>query len=301
MLLAKWSLCAILASVGAVSAFAQDADSLLAQLEQRRGQRPTVGEVDAVSRSLMAGPILAGDPSSSYGFRLRRAARTLAVLNVYRGLAASDPALQFALASAYSSVGSLQLAGGDPRFIDSRGALLSYQNAFLVLSQLANQNPNDPRVRGELIGIGARIRALGGTLPVWFSVPVGGNRESAPSGISEPALRAAKQAPVQFDAPTLDTSKVAEGLRFTCEDAIDRYLVVASSAQGALSVLDSLRVSLAARGLTPRGDYVAAESRLLERMKSALAQLNSGSCAEAADSIRVAEAVAQKLSKELGN
>ncbi len=283
----------------AASVYAQSTDAALAALQQRRG-RASATEIQALSNGLNydANQYRAGQ--EGYAARMSRAARSLTYLGGARNYATSDVSLGLAVASAYQNVGAMQLAGSDPRFYDRNGALLSYQNSYLLLNDLRMRYPNDPRITGQMALVAGRVRALGGSLPVWISVPLGGQENAPSGGIPEQHIPVAKGAPAQFEVPKLDWAKVPADQRKACGESLDRYITAAASAQGALSVLDSLRVSVESRGLTLRADYTAGAARMVERMRSARESIEQIDCARAADMLSMAEGEVRRLLKDLG-
>jgi hypothetical protein len=282
----------------AAAGFAQATDALLAQLEGQGRDAATATDLRMLADRLSADardPGLVGPAGRQ--IRAARAARTLAYLGGLRQL--QGEGIAPTLAACYRSVAILQESGGDPRWIDRRGALQSYQSSAAILNQMAEQNPDDPRIRGELMGVGARVRALGGTLPVWIRMPVGG-QPADNGGIPDQVQPVVPREGPVFEMPAVDLALLPDDRRKECGDAIDRYSGAAASAQGALSVLDGIRSSVEGRGLTLRSDYTSSAARLTQRMDTARRNLERGDCRQANASLDVAEAEVARLMKNLG-
>jgi hypothetical protein len=288
----------ILITIVTGSLWAQSTDAALAVLAQRRGGA-SAAEVHALTSGLAYDTRQYGDGPEGYSARMARSARTLGYLNGMRNVAGMDLALGLALADAYQNVALMQMAGSDPRYFDRNGALLTYQGSLMLLNQLYGRYPNDPRLTGQIGLIAGRIRALGGTLPVWINLPFGG--APAPStGIPAPEIPVARSQAPKFEMPKLDWAQVPANQRDACRDSLDRYLNAAASAQGALSVMDSIRISVESRGLSLRGDYISGAARLTDRLQSARESLEKMDCPKADEWLGMAEGETKRLMKDLG-
>ena len=283
----------------AVGCLAQSTDTALAILEQRRG-RASASDLRGLSSGLSYDANQYRSGQEGYSARMVRAAKTLAYLNAMRNVSGMDVGMGLALANAYENVGAMQLAGSDPRYLDRNGAILSYQNSYLMLNQLNAQYPNDPRITGQISMVAGRVRALGGSLPVWVSMPYGGQQMERPTGIPEQHIPVAKGQPAGFDMPRLDWAKVPEASRKACGESLERYIGAAASAQGAMSVLDSLRMSVESRGLSLRADYITGSVRLQDRMRNARESLDHADCVKADEWLGMAEGETKRLLKDLG-
>jgi hypothetical protein len=284
------------------AAAAQSSDVTLSLLEQRRGRPASATELQSLSTGLAAdasNPTYQGQ--TGYAARMRNAARSLAYLNAMRHVSGLDVSTGLAMAGAYQNVGAMQIAGSDPRYYDKRGAILSYQNSYLLLNDLASRYPNDPRITGQMSLIAGQVRALGGTLPIWVNMPVGGGEQQSPSmGIPDQVVPVQKGKIPTFDMPRFDWAKVPDAKRKTCGETLERYISAAAAAQGALSVMDSIRMSVESRGLTLRGDYIAGAARLGNRMGTAREQVERLDCEGANESLGMAEGETRRLMKDLG-
>lgn len=209
-----------------------------------------------------------------------------------RGYDARNIASAYVLAAAYQRLGGSYAARGH-----YPGALQNYHGALLVLNQIAGSNPNDPRVRGELLAIAGRVRALGGKIPVWVNIPIGDR--SGPDNDARAVPVAEEPAP-EFSLPSLDDAKLSEAERKPCEAAIDRYTQTAATAQAALSVLSGLRASVQSHGLSLRADYVAAESRIKLRIESAKRSIEFRKCEESMEPMAIANEEVSRLLRQLG-
>lgn len=276
-------------------------DALLGQLEGRRTGYASASDVRALSMGLDAD---SRDQNlydqDGYGRRMNRASRSLMYLNRTRTGIGNDVSLGLAVAGAYRGVGAMQAAGTDPRYQDRRGALLSYQNSYMILHQLAAQNPDDPRIRGELIAVGGYIRGLGGSIPMMMRIPIGGGPPEPETGIPDQVLPVQKGSLPSFDLPKLDWSKVPDEKRKVCGEALERYIAAAAPAQSAFGVLDSVRMSVESRGLSLRADYLTAAARLADRMNGARSQIERQECEPAGETLGMAEAETRRLLREFG-
>jgi hypothetical protein len=276
-------------------------DAMLGQLEGRRSGVTSASDIRALSMGLDMG---ARDSrtydADGYGQRMQRSSRSLLYLNRARMGIGNDVSLGLAVAGAYQNVGAVQAAGTDPRYQDRRGALLSYQNSYMVLNQLAASNPDDPRIRGELVTVAGRIQGLGGSIPMYMRIPIGGGPPPAPTGIPDQVFPVQKGNLPSFDLPKLDWAKVPDDKRKACGEALERYIAAAAPAQSAFGVLDSVRISVESRGLGLRPEYLANASRLADRMNSAKDQIERQECEQANEPLGMAEAETRRLLKEFG-
>lgn len=285
---------------------AQDIDSWLNPLERRVAMKSPVPTSIQADLNLFSAR-LAGLPPTYWNARpavgpnsqSSFVARSLAYLTGVSRFAGQNPALGVPLSGAYRTLGGLQESGG---IGDPNGALLSYQNSGLFLTQLANQNPNDPAVRGQLVVLGSRIQALGGNIPVWFSVPIGGAAQAGPPrGIPDQYL-----APVQRDAgpviesPAVDLRSITAAERPEYDAAMEKYINASASVQAASSALGSIRQSVNSQGWS----LAASSEKSLIRMRLTLEEakrlIEQKNFEPSRRMLEIAEGEARKVLRSLG-
>lgn len=227
--------------------------------------------------------------------------RASAYLGAVRGLAGSDAALGLALSGAFDRLGRMQEA--DSRYLDREGALHSYSNAALILSQLANENPDDPNVRGQLAFVGGRVNALGGSIPIWMSVPVGGQaRPREQRGIPE----AYRQAPVKTVAPTsgeyprLDEATLTAEERAQWRELRQRYYSVLATVYAARNAVAPVQASVEGRGLALTPDLVRSSTRMSLSLDLAREYLEQKQFGEAQENLQIADGEARKILRYVG-
>lgn len=205
---------------------------------------------------------------------------------------ARNVASGYRLAGAYQRLGSFHAGRGY-----YPAALQNYNGALLILNQIASGNRADPRVRGELLGVAGRVRALGGTIPVWINVPIGGQANAEPE---QPRPVVMREPVPDIPMPDLNIATLAESERKACEDALERYIQTAATAQASRNVISGLRASVESHGLSLRADYVAADSRIRLRMDSAKRSIEAQKCAAGMESLTIASEEIRRLLRELG-
>lgn len=226
--------------------------------------------------------------------------RAMAYLGAMQGLAGRDRALHLAVASAYNRIGRLQEL--TPATLDREGALLSYGTSALILQQLAGENPQDAQVRGQLLLAGGRINALGGGLPIWISVPVGGQPASPPRGIPDAVARP----PVPPSVPTADRFPKLEASQLSAEQLAEwkelrtRYSAVLSTVYAAKNSMAPIQSSVEGRGFGLSPDLVKGQLRMQTALDDAKAELEQRDFPAARESLQVAEGEARKLLRYLG-
>jgi hypothetical protein len=229
----------------------------------------------------------------------------LSYLGAVRGLGIRGAAA-ILLAGGYRRVARFQ-EGIDPALLGAgwtMGPLYGYQNSALILTQLANENPNDPTVRGQLLLDIGRVEALGGSLPILMSVPVGGVRtQREERGIPASALRPASPAaplPPLPAVPALDIATVPTADQPAARQAIHRFNGTLATARQAVDGLRPLQESVAAMGLTLHPDTQRSLARIHEFLARAKAEIESRRFAESLESLAVAEAEARQALRVVG-
>ncbi len=227
--------------------------------------------------------------------------RASAYLGAIRGLAGNDPALGLALSGAFNRLGRMQEA--DQRYLDREGAIHSYNNSAIILNQLANENPDDPNVRGQLAFVGGRVNALGGSIPIWMSVPIGGRqRQQEQRGIPEAYL----QAPVKTSAPTsaeyprVDEGSLSAEERVLWRELRERYYNVLGTVYSAKNAVAPVQASVEGRGLALTPDLVKSSTRMNLSLDLAKNDLEQKQFDSARENLQIAEGEARKILRYVG-
>lgn len=209
----------------------------------------------------------------------------------------SDRAMRAPMAQAWRQVGECMELGGLP--YDRSGALAGYRNSFLWMEQLPGQNPADPSLRGNLSFVAGRVRALGGTIPVWVNVPIG--QEPQPQrGIPEeylqqPQNRAETPMPVEIpkDGLSAEEAQTARALE-------QRFNGATVSVMAARSVVESLRQRLEAQGLQLNSETFRRYQGMLISYEQARSEMLARRWNSAAESVDIAIGYARKILGEMG-
>jgi len=237
---------------------------------------------------------------------------TMNYLGTMRGLSARDPAAGVALSNAYRKVAHFQEGIHDPSILGpgwAMGPVYGYQNSALILTQLANENPNDPYFRGQLVMDVGRIRALGG-MPIVMSVPVGGApAQQQERGIPASALNPAGGAPrgegqasmpALPDIPSLDFNTIPAADRDAARNALDRYASVLATATQAQESIRPLQESVNSMGLTLNPDTMRALTRMRVYLDMGKKEIENRRFADSLESLGIAEGEAKKALKVVG-
>lgn len=157
-----------------------------------------------------------------------------------------DPSIRIPMAQAWRRVGEGMELGGSQW--DRSGALAGYRNSFLWMEQYPGQNPADATFRGDLYFVAGRVRALGGTIPIWASVPIGGDQPSRPRGFPDEYVQPPERAETVrwIEIPKDGLDAVERQAVIAVEQKINGATVSVMAARG---VVDGLRSRLAAQGL----------------------------------------------------
>jgi hypothetical protein len=229
--------------------------------------------------------------------------RASAYLGAVRGLAGNDPALGIALSAAFNRLGRMQ-EGSDPRFLDREGAIHSYNNSAIILNQLASENPNDPTVRGQLAFVGGRVNALGGSIPIWMSVPIGGQNSQPREqrGIPEAYLQAPVKtaAPTSTEYPRLDEATLSPADRQQWRELRERYYNVLATVYSAKNAIAPIQSSIESRGLALTPDMVKASTRMNLSLDVAKQDLEAKQFDAARENLQIAEGEARRILRYVG-
>jgi hypothetical protein len=191
----------------------------------------------------------------------------------------------------------------DQRFLDREGAIHSYNNSAIILNQLANENPNDPNVRGQLAFVGGRVNALGGSIPIWMSVPIGGQqRVQEQRGIPEAYLKAPVKtsAPTSAEYPRLDEGTLNPEERTQWRELRDRYYSVLATVYSAKNAVAPVQASVESRGLALTPDLVKSSTRMSLSLDLAKEYLESKQFDAARENLQIADGEARKILRYVG-
>ncbi len=228
--------------------------------------------------------------------------RASAYLGAIRGLAGTDPALGMALAGAFNRLGRMQEA--NPQYLDREGAIHSYNNSAIILNQLANENPNDPNVRGQLAFVGGRVNALGGSIPMWMSVPIGGGNQQPREqrGIPEAYLNVPVKtsAPTSAEYPRLDEGTLSPGDREQWRELRSRYYNVLATVYSAKNAVAPVQASVESRGLALTPDLVKSSTRMNLSLDLAKNDLEQKQFDSARENLQIAEGEARRILRYVG-
>ncbi len=228
--------------------------------------------------------------------------RASAYLGAIRGLAGSDPALGMALSGAFNRLGRMQES--DPANLEREGAIHSYNNSAIILNQLANENPNDPNVRGQLAFVGGRVNALGGSIPIWMSVPIGGGNQQPREqrGIPEAYLQAPVKtsAPTSGDYPRLDEGTLSPEERVQWRELRSRYYNVLSTVYAAKNAVAPVQASVESRGLALTPDLMKSSVRMNLSLDLAKSDLEQKQFDAAREDLQIAEGEARRILRYVG-
>ena len=227
--------------------------------------------------------------------------RASAYLGAIQGLAGSDPSLGMALSGAFNRLGRMQEA--NPQYLDREGAIHSYNNSAIILNQLANENPNDPNVRGQLAFAGGRVNALGGSIPIWMSVPIGGNQQPREQrGIPEAYLKVPVKtaAPTSGDYPRLDEGTLSPEERVQWRELRSRYYNVLATVYAAKNAVAPVQASVESRGLALTPDLVKSSTRMSLSLDLARGDLEQKQFDPARENLQIAEGEARRILRYVG-
>jgi hypothetical protein len=295
------------AATTSVALFAQanlSTNQLLRRYENAPQRSVRAGDVGRVADSFFADMSSARTSASLSTEQRFLLGRTIAYLGGLSAVAPQDRGLSLALAGAYRRIGDSLYANGT--VLDRDAAILGYRNSFLILNQLAGQNPSDPAVQGELVFLGSRLRELGG-MPVWFSVPIGGTMAAQEQrGIPDSVLAPNPQPGTSPSGstlpplPNIDPSKLSEEDQTQWRGIQDRYAGVSASVYAARTGADSLRASLEARGLTLHPDTISNIARMESSFEMGTRAIEARRWSEAKEQLDLAMAFSRRVLNTLG-
>lgn len=208
-----------------------------------------------------------------------------------------SPAMRVPMAQAWRRVGEGMELGGSSW--DRSAALAGYRNSFIWLGQYPGQNPADPSIQGELYFVAGRVRALGGTIPIWASVPLGGAQPRQQRGIPDEYLQPAERVE---PPPMVEISRA--GLTPEERARVDvleqRFNGATVSVMAARGSVGGLRRSLESQRLQLHPEISRRYEAMLASHERARAALDGRQWSMAEEQIEIASGYARKLLAELG-
>ena len=287
-------------------------DRLLTELQGRAGGPSSRQDLERFNQSFDREFATSWD-SRPPAARRALLSNALGYLGTMRSMSLRDPAAGVALANAYRRVARFQEGIRDPSILGSgwsMGPVYGYQNSALILTQLANENPSDPNVRGQLMMDVGRIQALGGTMPILMSVPIGGapaqrEERGIPSSAMSPgggAPRGDTQSsmPGLPGLPSLDMGAVADADREAARSAMDRFASVLATAAQTQESIRPLQESVNAMGFALHPDTVKALTRMRVYLDMAKREIETRRFSDSLESLGIAEGEARKALKVVG-
>lgn len=208
----------------------------------------------------------------------------------------SDWSMRAPMAQAWRRVGEGMELGGLP--YDRSGALAGYRNSFLWMEQLPGQNPQDPALRGDLYFVAGRVRALGGTIPIWASVPIGQEpqrQRGIPDEYLQQPERREMPLPVEIPKDGLNAEELQQAS--TLEQRFNGATV---SVMAARSLVDSLRSRLDAQGLQLNAETFGRYEGMLASYDRARSALATRQWRAASDQVDIAIGYARRILGEMG-
>jgi hypothetical protein len=209
---------------------------------------------------------------------------------------ASDWSMRAPMAQAWRRVGEGMELGGLP--YDRSGALAGYRNSFLWMEQLPGQNPQDPALRGDLYFVAGRVRALGGTIPIWASVPIG-QEPQRQRGIPDEYLQQPerREMPLPVDVPK-DGLGPEELQKVSALE--QRFNGATVSVMAARSLVDSLRGRLDAQGLQLNSETFSRYEAMLASYDRARTALAARQWSAASEQVDISIGYARRILGEMG-
>jgi hypothetical protein len=230
--------------------------------------------------------------------RPRLLQRSFGYLDSMRGFGIRDVGFGLALAGAYRRMGGFQHGLNDPGMLGLMGGpAIGYRSSALILDQLASDNPNDPTVRGQLLLDINRMSSLGLPMPVFMSVPIGGQRPREERGI--PAQYT--QPPAEFPSdplpgmPALDLNSLPAGEQQEARELLDRYEGVRVTADRAVKALAPFQANNTIAPATVRSLH-----RMRGHLENAKKDIELRGWANARESLMIADGEARKALKAVG-
>lgn len=209
----------------------------------------------------------------------------------------ADLSMRVPMAQAWRRVGEGMELGGSQW--DRSGALAGYRNSFLWMEQYPGQNSADPTFRGDLYFVAGRVRALGGTIPIWASVPIGGDQPSRPRGIPDEYVQPQErtESAQWIEIPKEGLSGEERQSVTALEQKINGATVSVMAARG---IVDSLRSRLQSQGLQVNAETMRRYEGMLASYDQARAAVQERRWSAAAEMVDIAAGYARRILGDMG-
>jgi serine/threonine protein kinase len=230
--------------------------------------------------------------------------RSIRYLDGMRPYCAQDPSLALEVAGAYQQLGIFQ---DNPQYGNRNAALGTFNNAIILLNGVAGGNPNDPRVQGQLMFLAGRVRALGGSIPIYVSTPLNGGMQQQQQQQAQEVRRAPieptpsrpREATPEIQMPAT-TSSGAPASREEYNELKERLISVTSKIQIAEDSIAPIKQSVAQQGHTLHPDVLQAMTRMHMALDTAKKEIAQNDWESAKSSLNIAEANANRVLKFVG-
>jgi serine/threonine protein kinase len=232
--------------------------------------------------------------------------RGLQILESIRPYCAQDPDLALETAATYQQIGTLQ---DNPQFGNLNAALGSFNHAIVLFNSVSGGNPSDPRVQGQVAFLAGRIRALGGSVPVFVAAPALSRTPIAapatetariPAAPALPQLEPAAPASRRDDPIAIPEPSAQSPSQSDYSEIKERLISVTAKVQIAEDSIEPVRRNVAAQGHTLHPDLLAAMSRMRMAIDTARKEIGRNDWASAQSSLNIAEANANRVLKFVG-
>ena len=222
--------------------------------------------------------------------------RSLRYLDNMRPYCSQDASLALEVAGAYQQIGVFQ---DNPQYGNRDSALGTFNHAIVLLNGVAGGNPNDPRVQSQLLFLAARVRALGGSIPVYASTTAAVPAPQQPHIEARRVLVEVSQAPPEISLPPAPNNNTA-ATRQEYNELKETLISVTSKIQIAEDSIAPIKQNVAAQGHTLHPDVLAAMTRMHMALDTAKKEIAQNDLESARGSLKIAEASANRVLKFIG-
>ena len=236
--------------------------------------------------------------------------RSVRYLDSLRPFCAQDPALALEVAGAYQQIGMFQ---DNPQYGNPGAAVGTFNNAIFLLNGVSAGNRNDPRVQTQMMFLMGRVRALGGTIPVYVGGPMPMILQSQQPAPPEPHRQPLEPSPqpratlpdIPAPAPAAavpmaSPQESAAPSRAGYTEIKERLISVTSKIQIAEDSIEPIRQNVARQGHTLHPDALGAMTRMRMALDTAKKEVERGDWESAKSSLDIAEANANRVLKFVG-
>ncbi len=237
--------------------------------------------------------MLSSDPADYEANRdlIRRVVAYLAAMEVM----ARDPALRMSIGRAYRDIGDLAGSARGGNLWDREQAVSTYRRSALLFGGLSRRRNSERQLESEMEVLGTRMAMLG----IPFSLTNQQYPDSAQaSPESSAAAPAASEAPFPLMPPSV--AKVPAADKAQLEELREAYLNTASKAATAWQNAETIRLNLAARGMSLNAELAGSLARMQLYLQLAVSDLESRTWADARQNIERADYQTEKVFKSVG-